>query len=140
MREVAKEITRREGGDSRGYLYPDGRAIVRLRFTPGGRGAFEELLDIGDDPGWNQFPEGAWFEGSLLYRPKDGRKYNVRYDGMQQIQSFGTRRPANLFETLRYRILPKMEELGYPEPLQYLIRVGLSVDDSKPFTKKDPPI
>ena len=127
----------------RSYYYPDGKAIVRMRLMQeaAGRESVDAFLfGLSQEDGWSFFPEGTWYEASLLFRPEDGKKYKIRYNGLQQIQTFGTKDWRNLFSTLRTIVWPKMRALGYPAPTEYLFRAGISVDDSKPFTKKDPPI
>jgi len=124
----------------RDYLYPDGAAIVRM-FLPSSDMPPDDFLSrLQDADGWSLFRPGTWFEGSFLFAPGDGRAYKSRNRGMQQIQSFGTRKVHELFWTLRRVLWPKLESIGYPPPSAYLFRVARTIDDSKPFKKKDPPI
>jgi hypothetical protein len=139
----------------RDYLYPDGSAIVRMFLPVASEGAAAPEPDsylfglsqvkVRDKDqklrnGWEFFRPGTWFEGSMLFEPEDGKAYKPRNRGMQQIQSFGTRKPQELFYTMRNLIWPKLRDAGYHYPIAYLIRAGRTVDDSKPFKKKDPPI
>jgi hypothetical protein len=143
------------GAIVRSYLYPDGRAIAAVRFLVPRRGSIQSWLwEVHEE--WSPYPRGTWLEASFLFPPKadpwqgeKGKAYHAHYQGMLQIQTFGTPSDVRLFMTLAgstyekgkrtWNLLQRLLESGYPRPSEILFRVGRSVDDSKPFLKKKPP-
>jgi hypothetical protein len=144
MRESMEAARREVGGHVADYLYPDGRAVVSLALGPAPRGLSVDayLFDIGEASGWSTFKQGTWFEANLLFSTEGrgaGRAYKTRFHGLQQIQTWATKSPGKLFETLRFKVWPKMQALGYGAPKEFVFRAGVSIDDSRAFKKKDPP-
>jgi len=145
MEDIARRLKILPVRDAvRGYLYPDCRAIVRLRFAaPPRKDPDDVLFDVSEEFGpWkpDRYGRGPWFEASLVFHPEDGRKYASRImNGLQQIQTFATRSAPRLFETLRLVVWPKLKSLGYPPPLAYVFRASRAPDNMRPFMKKDPP-
>lgn len=139
LRDTATKIGL-PGDAVRGYVYPDGKAVARLLFEPNPRDSVREvLLDVAD--AWGQYAGGTWFEGSFMFDPDKIRNpYSPRYQGLSQIQTWGTTHGDTLFSTMGNIIWPKLKALGYPRPKAYLFRVARTIDGSKPFEKKDPPI
>jgi hypothetical protein len=153
LRATARKLDLDPRWAVRGHLTEDLRAIGRLRVLPTSKKVdpHDLLFEVSDAFGsrggapfkpWCVDGEhaGPWFQGSMMFAPGAGRKYEARYVGLQQVQSFATKSEANFFFNLRFEMWDRLKAVGYPHPLEYLFKVGVSVDGSSPFYRKDPPV
>lgn len=141
LRQTAKKM-KHPASSVRDFLYPDGRAIVALKLEPPpGYNVHKYLLEV--EYAWEDYPPGTFFEASFLFDPEavEAHKYETfsHYGSMKQIQSYGTLNSGMLFVTMQWLWEKKLKPIGLPKPNIILFRVGRSVDESKPFTKKNPP-
>jgi hypothetical protein len=96
------------------------------------------LLDLADAE--QLYKPGTFFEGSFLFPASlmvDSATSRLRQ--LKQVQTFATSTWHRLLLTMRTTVGPKLRDKGYPPPSQIQIRVGRSIDDSRPFYKKIPP-
>jgi hypothetical protein len=151
--------------DIRGYSYPDGRSIVRMRVPlPAGVGARAKILELSEHL---TLPPGTFVEGNFLLDPSDmmrkgypkNKKEYLKFQGLSRIQFWGSKNPPNAFLAM-FDTLEKLHAKGFKQPEQIYVRLGRTsgeilrrfhevpkserkrkrmIDPEQPFTRFAPP-
>jgi hypothetical protein len=151
--------------DIRGYSYPDGRSIVRMRVPlPTGVGARAKILELSENL---TLPPGTFVEGNFLLDPSDmmrkgypkNKKEYLKFQGLSRIQFWGSKNPPNAFLAM-FDTLEKLHAKGFKQPEQIYVRLGRTseeilrrfhevpkserkrkrlIDPEQPFTRFAPP-
>jgi hypothetical protein len=151
-----------KGSDARPHWYKDGRGVVRFRFPvkPIAPGASlrEQTIDI-ENALQNLPRKGIYFlEPNAIYSPsamrelsevggKKGLDYLPRFRGAPRLQFWGSKldpsspvydsRLTGVFDHFRSALDKLVSSHGIPD--QIVVRVGTTIDDSRPFRRYFPP-
>jgi hypothetical protein len=122
--------------DTRGYLYPDGRAVMRLRLTVPKNRRLEDFLIADVQDAIRFAPEGTFYEGNFLLADSDKpREGYARWRGVDRIQTH-PHTNANLLVVTLVNIAATLRARGFKQPSHVMIRMGRTPNArQKPFRR-----